>query len=87
MTAEDLSMRVHTTEAVFRYQLGHGIVSHLVSTFFDLEQPFIMPSVNEQAFLVDMASEGASKAQVCSPQLVNAVCACAAVGLYLRIHD
>ena len=60
---------------------GDGIVSHLVSIFFDREQPFMLPSLDEQAFVADMGSDSAVNANLCSPLLVNAICACSAVSL------
>lgn len=59
---------------------GDGIVSHLVSIFFDQEQQFLMPYVDKKIFLADMALGDRLNSQFCSPLLVNSICALSAVG-------
>ncbi|OIW24763.1 hypothetical protein CONLIGDRAFT_648885 [Coniochaeta ligniaria NRRL 30616] len=54
---------------------GDGLVSELVSIFFDLEQPFATNYVDRHCFLQDMGSEQTENARFCSPALVNAICA------------
>jgi hypothetical protein len=58
---------------------GDGLVSELVSIFFDMEQPFATTYVDRHCFLEDMASEQIGSARFCSPALVNAICAIGAV--------
>ncbi|KAK4495006.1 hypothetical protein PRZ48_013333 [Zasmidium cellare] len=57
---------------------GDGIVSHLLTLFFDREQGFMMPFVDREVFLAEMASQDIEHAEFCSPLLVNALCAFAA---------
>jgi hypothetical protein len=59
---------------------GDGLVSELVSIFFDMEQPFSTACVDRFYFLQDMRSPNPGKAKFCTPALVNAICAMAAVG-------
>ena len=60
---------------------GNGIVSHLISNFFDREYSCLEPFVNELAFVTDMVAGEVTKAKYCSPLLVNALCALSAVSL------
>lgn len=77
------SSRIKVPARPWTIVAADGIVSHLISTFFELEQTFLMPFVDEEAFLAEMASGDATKARACSPLLVNAMCAMTAVGLPL----
>lgn len=54
---------------------GDGMVSHLISLFFELEQPFLMHHVDAQVFLVEMVEADLETAEFCTPLLVNAICA------------
>lgn len=58
---------------------GNGLVSELVSIFFDADQPFASAYVDRYCFLEDMASEPTDNVKFCSRALVNAICALAAV--------
>ena len=58
---------------------GDGVVSELVSIFFAAEQPFTNTVVEKTCFLQDMRSGMARGAKLCSPFLVNAICAYASV--------
>jgi len=60
---------------------GDGVVSELVSTFFAIEQPFFGTFVDEAYFLQDMRSGAVKTAKLCSPFLVNAICAYTSVRL------
>jgi hypothetical protein len=57
----------------------NGLVSELVSTFFEIEQPFIATYIDRRYFLEDMRSSTPEKAKFCSPLLVNTICAYGAV--------
>lgn len=57
---------------------GDGLVSELVSIFFDIEQPFATTYVDRHCFLEDMGSDGTENVRFCSPALVNAICAMSA---------
>lgn len=54
---------------------GDGIVSHLISQFFDLEHPTIMHHIDHETFIHEMTNADASTAEYCTPLLVNAICA------------
>ncbi|KAB5582828.1 hypothetical protein GE09DRAFT_1211450 [Coniochaeta sp. 2T2.1] len=54
---------------------GNGVVSELVSIFFDMEQPFAMTFLDRHCFLADMFSGQVDSVRFCSPALVNAICA------------
>jgi len=58
---------------------GDGIVSHLISQFFELEHPFLISHVDREVFLEEMIEGDVSKAEFCSPLLVNAICALSSV--------
>jgi hypothetical protein len=62
---------------------GDGLVSELISIFFDIEQPFATTYVDRHCFLEDMGSEQIEDARFCSPALVNAICAMGAVSVVL----
>jgi hypothetical protein len=61
---------------------GDGVVSELVSKFFTIEQPFFGTFVDETCFLQDMRSGIVRDAKLCSPFLVNAICAYTSVSVY-----
>jgi len=54
---------------------GDGMVSHLISSFFEFEQPFLMHHIDARVFLIEMVEGDASSAEFCTPLLVNAICA------------
>lgn len=54
---------------------GDGLVSELVTIFFDTEQPFSTVYVDRFCFLEDMKTGKPEKARFCSPALVNSICA------------
>ena len=58
---------------------GDGLVSNLVSSFLDAEQPYSCPMLDPEAFISDMTAADVAKARYCSPLLVNAMCAVGAV--------
>lgn len=58
---------------------GDGLVSELVSIFFDTEHPFSTAYVDRFCFLEDLKSAKPDKARFCSPALVNSICALSAV--------
>lgn len=63
-----------------------GLVQRLVGIFFEREQPFLMSFIDKDMFLTDMQAncELRTEMQFCSPLLVNAICAVAAVGCILQ---
>ncbi|KAK3939608.1 nitrogen assimilation transcription factor nirA, partial [Diplogelasinospora grovesii] len=59
---------------------GDGLVSHLISSFFRWDDPFIYSFIDREPFLRDMRrcsgpDADVSQAEYCSPFLVNAICA------------
>ena len=66
---------------------GDGVVSELVSIFFAIEQPFISIFVDKTCFLRDMRSGTMRGAKLCSPFLVNAICAYASVRECLTLQS
>lgn len=58
---------------------GDGIVSHLISQFLELEHPFLISHIDREIFLGEMIEGDISKAEFCSPLLVNAICALSSV--------
>lgn len=58
---------------------GDGVVSELISAFFAIEQPFFGTFVDEVYFLQEMRSGIVKGAKLCSPFLVNSICAYASV--------
>lgn len=52
-----------------------GIVSELVSSFFNWENSFYVPIIDRDAFLEEMRSGNPATAKYCTPFLVNAICA------------
>lgn len=58
---------------------GDGLVSELVSIFFDIEQPFATTYVDKHRFLEEMRAGDIKNAKFCSPALVSVICAIGAV--------
>lgn len=58
---------------------GDGVVSDVVSRFFDIDQPFYCVMVDHSAFVSDMRAADTVAARYCSPLLLNAICALGAV--------
>jgi hypothetical protein len=58
---------------------GDGVVSDLISTFFAACHYFVAVFVDKTCFLQDMRSGSIKTSEFCSPFLVNAICAWAAV--------
>jgi hypothetical protein len=59
-----------------------GLVSELISIFFERDQYFTMPFVDKEAFLRDVSATDVPNPRnmkYCSPLLVNAICADASV--------
>lgn len=54
---------------------GNGLVSELISGFFDWDLPFHLSCVDRDAFLSDMREGKPATAKYCCPALVNAMCA------------
>ncbi len=54
---------------------GDGIVSSLISAFFQWDDAMIHPFVDQQLFLRDMRSGNPVTSRYCSPLLVNGICA------------
>jgi hypothetical protein len=52
-----------------------GLVSELLSSFFASDGCFYLSFVDQQYFLDDMEAGDIDKAELCSPLLVNAICA------------
>ena len=63
---------------------GDGIVSDVVSRFFDIDQPFYCGMVDHSAFVSDMRASDTSATRYCSPVLVNAICALGAVSDFVQ---
>ncbi|KAK0736760.1 hypothetical protein B0T21DRAFT_288626 [Apiosordaria backusii] len=51
---------------------GDGLVSHLISSLFQWDHPFIIPFIDREVFLRDMRK---GEGPYCSAFLVNAICA------------
>jgi hypothetical protein len=54
---------------------GDGLVSELVSSFFEWEAQNFFLCVEEHSFVADMRLRDPPNAKYCSPMLVNAICA------------
>jgi hypothetical protein len=54
---------------------GDGIVSELVSSFFNWDDAFYLPFIDREAFLDEMRAGNPATAKYCTPFLVNAMCA------------
>jgi hypothetical protein len=55
--------------------MGDGIVSELVTGFFQNDHGYLVPFIHQVSFLRDMRSLSPEKASYCSPSLLNAMCA------------
>lgn len=64
---------------------GDGIVSDLISSFFQRDDAFFFPSIDRDAFLEDMRSNDPSKSKYCSPLLVNAICTSRSVSICIAV--
>lgn len=61
---------------------GDGLVSELISYFFDGDHTFLTPYFEEHGFIKDMETGGGpGMMNYCSPLLVNMICAAASVGI------
>jgi hypothetical protein len=54
---------------------GDGVVSHLISSFMEFDQPFLFSFIDKDRFVEDMRAGSPERARYCSPFLVNAICA------------
>ncbi|EFY91265.1 C6 transcription factor, putative [Metarhizium acridum CQMa 102] len=54
---------------------GDGIVSELISSFFNWDDAFYLPFLDREAFLEEMRAGNVAAAKYCTPFLVNAICA------------
>jgi hypothetical protein len=52
-----------------------GIVSELISGFFEVDHLYYIPAIDRDTFLDDMKKTNIVEAKLCSPLLVNAICA------------
>jgi hypothetical protein len=64
-----------------------GVVSELLSSFFASDGCFYLSFVDQQYFLDDMEAGDVGMAKLCSPLLVNAICALRCVSEHRRILD
>jgi hypothetical protein len=64
-----------------------GLVSELLSSFFASDGCFYLPFVDQQYFLDDMEVGDIGMAKLCSPLLVNAICALRCVSEHRRTPD
>lgn len=60
-----------------------GLVSELISSFFNWDDAFYLPFLDREAFLEDMRSGNPTTAKYCTPFLVNAICAARCVSARL----
>jgi hypothetical protein len=58
-----------------------GIVSELISSFFEIDHLYYFPAIDRDAFLDEMHKGDLQKARYCSPLLVNSICAYRCVSL------
>jgi hypothetical protein len=54
---------------------GDRLVSHLISSFFSWDDPCVYTFLDRELFIRDMRCGSQSQTQLCSPFLVNAICA------------
>ncbi|KHN99136.1 Zn(2)-C6 fungal-type DNA-binding domain protein [Metarhizium album ARSEF 1941] len=54
---------------------GDGIVSELISSFFNWDDALYLPFLDREAFVEDMRARNVAAAKFCTPFLVNAICA------------
>jgi hypothetical protein len=64
-----------------------GLVSELLSSFFASDACFYLSFVDQQYFLDDMEAGDVGIAKLCSPLLVNAICALRCVSEHRRTLD
>lgn len=64
---------------------GDGMVSELVSSFFNWDDAFYLPFLDREAFLEDMRAGNVATAKYCTPFLVNAICADRSVSIQSRL--
>jgi hypothetical protein len=64
-----------------------GLVSELLSSFFASDGCFYLSFVDQQYFLDDMEVGDIGMAKLCSPLLVNAICALRCVSEHRRTPD
>jgi hypothetical protein len=64
-----------------------GLVSELLSSFFASDGCFYLSFVDQQYFLDDMEAGDIDMAKLCSPLLVNAICALRCVSEHRRTPD
>jgi hypothetical protein len=64
-----------------------GVVSELLSSFFASDGCFYLSFVDQQYFLDDIEAGDVGIAKLCSPLLVNAICALRCVSEHRRILD
>ena len=68
--------------------VGDGMVSELLSCFFQWNHPFFFAFIDEDCFLEDMASvSDAQEDLYCTPLLVNAICSMACVSGSIDDHQ
>ena len=66
---------------------GDGIVSELISAFFEVESLYFFASVYRDAFVHDMNQCEPHQAKYCSPLLVNAMCGFRCVSILESFRD
>ena len=54
---------------------GDGIVSELITNFFENDHGYLVPLIHRGSFLKEMRTRSAREAKYCSPTLVNSICA------------
>lgn len=59
-----------------------GIVSELISGFFEVDDLYYIPAIDRDTFLNEMQEANIERAKYCSPLLVNAICAYRCVSQY-----
>lgn len=61
------------------------VVSHLISQYFILERPILLPTIHFQSFIDEMNKGDAASGIYCSDLLVNAICAQQCVSTLLLV--
>lgn len=54
---------------------GDGIISELVTNFFQNDHGYLVPFIYRDSFIRDMKSQSSKEASYCSSTLLNAMCA------------
>jgi hypothetical protein len=91
LSASDLEIQALEAEAVANSPFavpaspwttvaGDGIVSDLISSFFQWDDAFLCPFIDADHLIEDMRSRDIQASKYCSPLLVNAICAFRSVG-------